>query len=107
MLIARMFVSIYSLTSCLVLRSDQFTSCARQVLEADAFGAFEEAAAGKSPEALFDGSVGERFRREILSVGGSVDAAEAFRRFRGRDPQVEPLLKKRGLLEEPRATASL
>jgi peptidyl-dipeptidase Dcp len=78
-----------------------------QVLEADAFGAFEEAAAGKSPEALFDGSVGERFRREILSVGGSVDAAEAFRRFRGRDPVVEPLLKKRGLLEEPRVTASL
>lgn len=79
-----------------------------ELLEADAFGAFEEAAAGKDVEAVFDPEIGARFRKEILEVGGSVDAAEAFRRFRGRDPKVEPLLKKRGLLEEqPRVSANL
>lgn len=40
---------------------------------------------------------GERFRREVLSVGGSVDPLEAFERLRGRAPRVEPLLKRRGL----------
>ena len=41
---------------------------------------------------------GDRFRRELLSRGGSVDAMEAFRAFRGRDPRIEPLLDRRGLL---------
>ena len=41
---------------------------------------------------------GDRFRRELLSKGGSVDAMEAFRAFRGRDPRLEPLLERRGLL---------
>lgn len=77
-----------------------------EVLEADAFGAFQEAASGRGAEALFDRSVGERFRREILEVGGSVDPADAFRRFRGRDPIVEPLLRKRGLLEIDQGAAA-
>ena len=37
------------------------------------------------------------FGREILSRGGSVDAMQLFRQFRGRDPEIEPLLKRRGL----------
>jgi peptidyl-dipeptidase Dcp len=41
---------------------------------------------------------GDRFRRELLSKGGSVDAMTAFRRFRGRDPEITPLLARRGLL---------
>lgn len=41
---------------------------------------------------------GDRFRRELLSKGGSVDAMTAFRAFRGRDPRLEPLLERRGLL---------
>ncbi|PXY22524.1 M3 family metallopeptidase [Prauserella muralis] len=40
---------------------------------------------------------GETFRRELLSRGGSVDSMEAFRAFRGRDPEIEPLLRRRGL----------
>lgn len=40
---------------------------------------------------------GEVFRRELLSRGGSVDPLEAFRGFRGRAPQIEPLLERRGL----------
>ncbi|ETK31867.1 M3 family metallopeptidase [Microbispora sp. ATCC PTA-5024] len=41
---------------------------------------------------------GDRFRRDLLSRGGSVDAMTAFRAFRGRDPEITPLLTRRGLL---------
>lgn len=40
---------------------------------------------------------GDRFRRELLSRGGSVDPMVAFRALRGRDPRIEPLLARRGL----------
>ncbi|WP_214365656.1 M3 family metallopeptidase [Pseudonocardia sp. H11422] len=40
---------------------------------------------------------GDTFRRELLSKGGSVDAMEAYRAFRGRDPEIAPLLARRGL----------
>jgi peptidyl-dipeptidase Dcp len=40
---------------------------------------------------------GERFRGELLSRGGSLDPMDAFRNFRGRDPELAPLLKRRGL----------
>jgi peptidyl-dipeptidase Dcp len=40
---------------------------------------------------------GDRFRQRLLGVGGSKDPLEAFRDFRGRDAQIEPLLKRRGL----------
>jgi peptidyl-dipeptidase Dcp len=40
---------------------------------------------------------GDRFRRELLSRGGGVEAMTAFRAFRGRDPRIEPLLERRGL----------
>ncbi len=42
---------------------------------------------------------GQRFRDMVLSRGGSMDAAEMYRAFRGRDPIVEPLLVERGLKE--------
>jgi peptidyl-dipeptidase Dcp len=41
---------------------------------------------------------GERFRRELLSRGGSIDSMDMFRRFRGQEPAIEPLLKRRGLI---------
>jgi peptidyl-dipeptidase Dcp len=40
---------------------------------------------------------GERFRQELLSRGNSRDPLESFRVLRGRDAQLEPLLKRRGL----------
>ena len=42
---------------------------------------------------------GDRFRSMLLGVGGSKDPLEAYREFRGRDAVIEPLLKRRGLLE--------
>jgi peptidyl-dipeptidase Dcp len=40
---------------------------------------------------------GDKFRASLLSRGGSVDGMDAYRSYRGRDPQIEPLLKRRGL----------
>lgn len=61
-----------------------------EVLSADAYAAFEE-----QPDALAD--TGARFRREILSRGGSRPALENFRAFRGRDPQIDALLRHSGM----------
>lgn len=61
-----------------------------EVLAADAFEAFEEAG-------IFDGSTAARFRDSILARGGSIDAMDAFVRFRGRQPDVRPLLKQTGI----------
>jgi peptidyl-dipeptidase Dcp len=42
---------------------------------------------------------GDVFRRELLSRGGAVDPMEAYRAFRGRDPELAPLLTRRGLAD--------
>ncbi len=60
------------------------------VLTADAYGAFVEAGGP------YDHKVAERLRKYIFSVGNTIDPAEAYRSFRGRDPRVEALMKKRG-----------
>jgi oligopeptidase A len=61
-----------------------------EVLAADAFEAFEEAG-------VFDSATAARFRDSILARGGSLDAMDAFIRFRGREPDVRPLLKQTGI----------
>lgn len=63
-----------------------------EVMDADAFEAFEEA--GNA----FDPDLAAKLEEGILSKGGSVDPAELYARFRGRMPGVEPLLKGRGLI---------
>lgn len=60
------------------------------VLTADAYGAFTE---GKGP---YDKAVAQRLIKNIFSVGNTIDPAEGYRAFRGRDPQIEALMKKRG-----------
>ncbi len=62
-----------------------------EVLSADAFAAFEESGDPVDP------GTGARFLKEILSVGGSRPAIESFRAFRGRDPQVDALLRHSGM----------
>jgi peptidyl-dipeptidase Dcp len=61
-----------------------------ELLDADAFQAFKE-------KGLFDQATARSFRTNILEKGGSEDAMEMFKKFRGREPSVEPLLVKRGL----------
>lgn len=61
-----------------------------EVLDTDAFEAFKE-------KGIFDAATARSFRTNILEKGGTDDAMEMFKRFRGREPSVEPLLDKRGL----------
>ena len=63
-------------------------------MSADAFGAFEDA--GLDDEAAVR-ATGRRYRDTILALGGSVDPMEVFRRFRGRAPTVDALIRQTGL----------
>jgi oligopeptidase A len=66
-----------------------------EVLSADAYEAFEEAA--RTGGSTLDAATGERFWREILSVGGSRPALESFKAFRGREPRPDALLRHNGM----------
>ena len=66
-----------------------------EVLSADAYAAFEEAA--KLTGSVLDAKTGARYREEILEVGGSRPAAESFKAFRGREPSIDALLRHGGL----------
>ncbi|GAB4514477.1 MAG: M3 family metallopeptidase [Roseibium sp.] len=61
-----------------------------EVMDADAFGAFEEA------EDIFDRTTAERLLTHIYSAGGRQDPEAAYVAFRGRAPEIDALLKKRG-----------
>ena len=61
-----------------------------EVLSADAFSLFEE-------KGIFDAETGRSFLDNVLALGGSRDASELFREFRGRDPQIDALLRHTGI----------
>ena len=61
-----------------------------ETLDADAFMAFKETD-------ILDQETAARYREEILSKGGTQPGMELYRNFRGRDPEIGPLLEKRGL----------
>jgi len=68
-----------------------------EVMDADAFGAFEEAGD------IFDPAVAKRLHDDIYSSGGSRDPEAAYVAFRGREPEPDALLRRRGLLDAPEA----
>src|SRR6201995_269080 len=68
-----------------------------EVMDADAFGAFEEAGN------IFDPATARRLHDDIYSTGGSVDPEAAYVAFRGREPEPDALLRRRGLRDEPKA----
>ncbi|MEO9493469.1 MAG: oligopeptidase A [Vibrio splendidus] len=61
-----------------------------EVLSADAFSAFEE-------EGIFNTETGNRFLNNILEMGGSEEPMELFKRFRGREPQIDAMLRHAGI----------
>jgi oligopeptidase A len=69
-----------------------------EVLSADAFSAFEESD-------IFDDATSNRFLADILERGGTEDAMSLFRRFRGREPSVDALLRHSGLAEPSEVAA--
>jgi peptidyl-dipeptidase Dcp len=64
-----------------------------EVLDADAFAAFEETGD------IFDAATAKRLHDTIYAAGGSQDPADAYRAFRGRLPSADALLRKRGFAE--------
>jgi peptidyl-dipeptidase Dcp len=68
-----------------------------EVMDADAFGAFEDAGD------IFDSTVAKRLHDDIYSSGGAVDPEEAYIAFRGRKPEPDALLRRRGLIGVPDA----
>ena len=60
------------------------------MLDADTFQAFKETS-------IFDADTAARYREEILSKGGTRPGMELYTNFRGREPEIGPLLEKRGL----------
>jgi peptidyl-dipeptidase Dcp len=66
-----------------------------EVLDADAFGAFDEARDPFAPE------IAERLKRCIYSSGNTIEPGLAYEAFRGRPPKIEALLAQRGLLDAP------
>ena len=65
------------------------------MLTADAAEAYVQAGG------FYDPTVAERLRRYIFSAGNTVDPAEAYRQFRGREAQVDALMRKRGFPVAP------
>ena len=68
-----------------------------EVMDADAFGAFEEAGN------IFDPAVAKRLHDNVYASGGSLDPEAAYIAFRGREPEPDALLRRRGLLDAPKA----
>jgi peptidyl-dipeptidase Dcp len=64
-----------------------------EVLDADAFAYFKE-------KGIFNREVAKKFRDHILSRGGTEDPMELYVKFRGREPMLEPLLERAGLLKK-------
>lgn len=62
-----------------------------EVLDADAFAAFVESGD------VYDKELASKYKKYILSSGGTDDAMTLYRKFRGKDPSIEPLLERRGL----------
>ncbi len=62
-----------------------------EVLDADAFEYFKE-------EGIFNQEVAKKFKDNILSKGGTVHPMELYKAFRGKEPSVDPLLKRAGLI---------
>ncbi len=64
-----------------------------QVLDADAFEAFKQAG-------LFDSKTAASFRKNVLSRGGAEDPMVLYKRFRGAEPKIEPLLRRKGMIKK-------
>ncbi len=64
-----------------------------EVLSADAYAAFEEAAQAGLPQV----DTGRKYRAAILEAGGSRPAMESFKAFRGREPSIDALLRHQGM----------
>jgi len=63
-----------------------------EVLDADAFEAFKQ-------KGLFDQETAHALRTHIYSAGGTDEPMDLYKKFRGHEPKVEPLLRRKGFIE--------
>ncbi|MCH5319001.1 MAG: M3 family metallopeptidase [Paramuribaculum sp.] len=80
--------------------SGYYTYLWAQVLDCDGFELFEE-------KGIFDPETAASFKKNVLEAGGSEDPMTLYKRFRGHEPQVEALLRFRGLLKEDQKDSRL
>ena len=66
-----------------------------EVMSADCYGAFEETGLGDDEKMR---RIGAKYRETVLALGGSKSALEVFRGFRGRDPQIEAMIRQQNLI---------
>ena len=66
-----------------------------EVMSADCYGAFEEAGLADDGEMQ---RLGRRYRETVLALGGSKSALEVFREFRGRDPEIQAMIRQQDLV---------
>ena len=64
-----------------------------EVLDADAFAYFKE-------QGIFNREVAAKFKDNVLSKGGTENPMELYKRFRGSEPKIEPLLERAGLIKK-------
>ncbi len=64
-----------------------------EVLDADAFSVFKQ-------NGIFDRATAQSFRENILSKGGTAHPMELYKKFRGQEPSIEPLLERSGLIKQ-------
>jgi peptidyl-dipeptidase Dcp len=62
-----------------------------EVLDADAFSLFKQTG-------IFNTETAEKFRREVLSKGGTEHPMELYKRFRGQEPSIDALLKRNAII---------
>ena len=70
-----------------------------EVLSADAYAAFEEAAHIADSDSTVSVETGRKYRSAILEVGGSRPAMESFKVFRGREPSLDALMRHQGMTQ--------
>ena len=70
-----------------------------EVLSADAYAAFEEAAHTAASDSTVSVTTGRKYRSTILEVGGSRPAMESFKAFRGREPSIDALMRHQGMAQ--------
>ena len=70
-----------------------------EVLSADAYAAFEEAADTANSDTTVSVAAGRKYRSAILEAGGSRPAMESFKAFRGREPSIDALMRHQGMMQ--------
>ena len=77
----------------MLARDSYYSDKWAEVLDADAFAYFKQ-------EGIFNQEIAQRFKEHILSKGGTEKPMVLYKRFRGSEPSIDPLLERSGLIKK-------